>query len=164
MNLITPDLGLVFWMTLCFLVLLFVLIKFAWKPVMKSLKERETRIEDALEQAGKAREEMKELKFSNEQLLKEAKEERDGILRDARKIRESIIEEARDKAGAEANRIIEGARENIHFEKMAALTELKNQIAILSIQIAEKVLNEELSKDEKQKQLIDKLLKEVNFN
>jgi F-type H+-transporting ATPase subunit b len=164
MNLITPDLGLVFWMTLCFLVLLFVLIKFAWKPVMKSLKERENHIADALHQAEKAREEMKQLKFSNEELLKEAKEERDAILREARKVRESMLEEARDKANTEANRIIEGARESIHYEKMAAITELKNQIAILSIEIAEKVLGEELSKDDKQKQLMEKLLKDVNFN
>jgi len=164
MDLITPNLGLVVWMTLCFLVLLFVLTKFAWKPVMKSLKERENRIDDALQQANLAREEMKQLKFSNEQLLKEAKEERDAILREARKIRESIIEEARDKANTEANRIIEGARESIHFEKMSAITELKNQIAVLSIEIAEKVLNAELAKDDKQKQLLEKLLKDVNFN
>jgi F-type H+-transporting ATPase subunit b len=164
MNLITPDLGLVFWMTLCFLLILFILKKFAWKPVVKSLKEREDRIEEALEQANMAREEMKQLKFSNEQLLKEAKEERDDILREARKIREGIIEEAREKAGTEANRIIENARESINFEKMAAIHELKNQIAILSIQIAEKVLGEELAKDDKQKQLLEKLLKDVNFN
>jgi F-type H+-transporting ATPase subunit b len=164
MDLITPNLGLMFWMTLSFLLLLFILRKFAWIPVIKSLKERENKISDALNAAESAREEMKQLKFSNEELLKEAKEERDGILREARKIRESIIEEAREKAGAEANRIIDGARESIQYEKLAAITELKNQIAILSIQIAEKVLGEELSKDDKQKQLIDKLLKDVNFN
>jgi F-type H+-transporting ATPase subunit b len=164
MDLITPNLGLVFWMTLCFLVLVFVLKKYAWKPVVKSLKEREDRIDEALQQANLAREEMKQLKFSNEQLLKEAKEERDSILREARKIREAILEEARDKANSEANRIIEGARESIHFEKMAAITELKNQIAVLSIEIAEKVLNAELAKDDKQKQLLEKLLKDVNFN
>jgi F-type H+-transporting ATPase subunit b len=164
MDLITPNLGLVVWMTACFLVLVFVLKKFAWKPVMKSLREREDRIDEALQQANMAREEMKQLKFSNEQLLKEAKEERDAILREARKIRESIIEEAREKANAEGNRIIEGARESIQFEKMSAITELKNQVAILSIEIAEKVLNAELAKDDKQKQLIEKLLKEVNFN
>jgi F-type H+-transporting ATPase subunit b len=164
MDLITPNLGLVFWMTLSFLILLFILTKFAWKPVIKSLKQREEKISDALSLAEKTKEEMKQLKFSNEQLLKEAKEERDAILREARKIRESIIDEARDKANIEANRIVENARESIHFEKMAAITELKNQIAVLSIEIAEKILNEELSRDGKQKQLIDKLLGDVNFN
>jgi F-type H+-transporting ATPase subunit b len=151
-------------MTLCFLVLLFVLSKYAWKPVMKSLREREHRIEDALNQAEQAREEMKQLKFSNEELLKQAKEERDNILKEARKVRESIIEEAREKANSEATRIIDNARESIQYEKLAAITELKNQIAILSIEIAEKVIGQELSKDDRQKQLIDKMLGEVNFN
>lgn len=164
MELVTPSLGLIFWMTIAFFFLLLVLGKYAWKPVMKSLKEREHRIADALNEAEKAREEMKELKFSNEELLKQAKEERDDILREARKVREAIIEEAREKANAEADRIIETARQSIHYEKMAAITELKNQIAVLSIEIAEKVLSQELSKDDKQKQLIDKMLGEVNFN
>ena len=164
MELITPNLGLIFWMTLSFLLLLFILGRYAWKPVMKSLKDREERIEEALQAAHKAREEMKQLKFSNEQLLKEAKEERDAILREARKIRERMLEEAREKANTEANRIVENARENIQYEKMAAITDLKNQIAILSIEIAEKVLGEELSKDDKQKKLMEKLLKDVNFN
>jgi F-type H+-transporting ATPase subunit b len=164
MELVTPSLGLIFWMTIAFFFLLLVLGKYAWKPVMKSLKEREHRIADALNEAEKAREEMKQLKFSNEELLKQAKEERDDILREARKVREAIIEEAREKANTEADRIIENARQSIHYEKMAAITELKNQIAILSIEIAEKVLSQELSKDDKQKQLIDKMLGEVNFN
>ena len=164
MELVTPNLGLIVWMTFSFLILLFVLGKFAWKPVMKSLKERETRIEEALHSADKAREEMLELKFSNEQLLKEAKEERDALLRDARKIREDMLEEAKGKANDEANRIIQNAKESINFEKLAAIHELKNQIAILSIEIAEKVIKEELSKDDHQKKLIEKLLNEVKFN
>lgn len=164
MDLITPNLGLVVWMTLCFLIILLILGKFAWKPIMKALKDRETRITTALESAELAREEMKQLKFSNEELLKQAKEERDNMLREARKVRETIIEEAREKANTEADRIIENARESIHYEKMAAITELKNQIAVLSIEIAEKVLSQELSKDNKQQELIDKLLKDVNFN
>lgn len=164
MELVTPNLGLIVWMTLSFLILLFILGKFAWKPVMKSLKERETKIEDALHAADKAREEMLELKFSNEQLLKEAKEERDGILREARKIKEDILEDAKNKAGEEANRIIQNAKESINYEKLAAIHDLKNQIAILSIEIAEKIIKEELSKDDNQKQLIEKLLNEVKFN
>lgn len=164
MELVTPHLGLIFWMTLSFLLLLAILGKYAWKPVMKMLKEREDRIEDALSQADKAREEMKQLKFSNEQLLKEAKEQRDEILREARKIKDSIIEEAREKANAEANRILENTRESIHYEKMAAITDLKNEIASLSVEIAEKVLNAELADKGKQNQLINRLLGDVHFN
>lgn len=164
MELVTPSLGLIFWMTLSFLFLLFVLGKYAWKPVMKMLHEREQRIEDALSQAEIAREEMKQLKFSNELLLKEAKEQRDEILREARKIKESIIEEAREKANAEANRILENTRESIQFEKLAAITELKNEIASLSVEIAEKVLSAELSDKDKQNKLITRLLGDVNFN
>ncbi|MEI6764993.1 MAG: F0F1 ATP synthase subunit B [Bacteroidota bacterium] len=164
MELVTPHLGLIFWMTLTFLLLLIILRKFAWKPVMTSLKEREDRIENALHEAEKAREEMKQLKFSNEQLLKDAKEERDALLREARKIREAIVEEAKTKANTEAMRIVDAAKESLQYEKMAALTELKNQIAILSIEIAEKILQAELEKDDKQKVWIEKLLKDIHFN
>ena len=151
-------------MTLSFALLIWVLGKYAWKPIMKGLKEREESIDEALNEANKAREEMKEMQFSNEQLLKEAKEERDGILRDARKVKESIIEEAREKANEEANRIVENAKEAIEYEKMAALTEMKNQLAQLSIEIAEKIIKEELAAKDKHKALIDRMLKEVSNN
>lgn len=164
MELVQPGLGLIFWMTLSFSILLWILAKFAWKPIMKGLKERENTIDEALNAANKAKEEMKELKFSNEQLLKEAKEERDNILRDARHVKENIIEEAREKAGEEANRIVENAKEAIQYEKMAAITEMKNELASLSIEIAEKILKEELKATDKQKKLIDKLIKEVSDN
>lgn len=164
MDLVTPHIGLIFWMTLSFAVVVWILGKYAWKPVMKGLKEREDSIENALKAAEKAREEMSQLTFNNEQLIKEAKNERDLMLRDARKIRDNIINEAKTKAEAEANRIIETAKDNIHFEKMAAITDLKNQLAILSIEIAEKILKEELSKSERQKELMKKLLNEINFN
>jgi len=164
MELVEPGIGPIFWMTLSFAILIWVLGKYAWKPIMKGLKEREESIDEALNLANKAREEMKELKFSNEQLLKEAKGERDDILREARKVKESIIEEAREKANAEANRIVENAKEAIEYEKMAALTEMKNQLAKLSIEIAEKIIREELSSKDKHKALIDKMLKEVNNN
>jgi F-type H+-transporting ATPase subunit b len=164
MELVTPHIGLIFWMTLSFAIVLFILGKFAWKPIMKMLREREESIENALRAAEKAKEEMTHLVFSNEQLMKEAKEERDGMMRDARKIRDNIIGEAKTKADSEAQRIVETAKENIHFEKMSALTELKNQIAVLSIEIAEKVMKEDLSKNEKQKELVVKLLNEIHFN
>ena len=164
MGLVTPSIGLIFWMTLSFGILFFILAKFAWKPIMASLREREQSIDDALQQANVTREEMKALHFSNEQLLKEAKEERDTMLKDARQIRDGILEEAKNKANQEYNRILESAKESIHYEKMAAITELKNQIATLSIEIAEKLIKEELSDKAKQKALIDKMMDNVNFN
>lgn len=164
MELVSPGIGLIFWMTLSFAILLWILAKFAWKPILKGLKERETSIDEALHAADKAREDMKLLKFSNEQLLKEAKEERDAILKAGRKIRDSIIEESKIKANEEANRIIENAKETIQNEKMAAITDLKNQLASLSIEIAEKILQKELAEDAKQKEYIDKLINEIHFN
>jgi len=164
MEIVTPGLGLIFWMTISFGIVIWILGKFAWKPIMKALKEREESIDEALHAADKAREEMKTLQFSNEQLLKEAKEERDIILREARKVKDNIIEEAKQKATEESNRIIETAKENIHFEKMAAITDLKNQIAELSIDIAEKIMKTELNRDDNQKVLIEKWMKDINFN
>ncbi len=164
MELVQPGLGLIIWMTVAFSLLLWILAKFAWKPIMKGLKEREESIDEALNAANTARDEMKDLKFSNEQLLKEAKEERDGILRDARHVKDSIIEEAKEKAGAEAARIVEGAKETIQNEKMAAITEMKNELATLSIEIAEKILKEEQATKDKHKALIDRLVNEASKN
>lgn len=164
MQLVQPGIGLIFWMTLSFSILLYILAKFAWKPILKGLKEREESIDEALHAADRAKEEMKMLKADNEQLLKEAKEERDEILRAARKVKDKIIEDAKVRASSEADRIVESAKESIHFEKMAALTDLKNQLATLSIEIAEKVLKEELADKERQKKLVNKLVDDVNFN
>jgi F-type H+-transporting ATPase subunit b len=164
MELITPGLGLIFWMTLAFLFLVFILGKFAWKPILNALKEREASIHDALHSADKAREEMKELQFSNEQLLREARNERDVILADARKVRDSIIEESRTKAGEEASRVIRSAKDTIQNEKMAALTDLKNQVALMSLEVAGKLLKRELSDPKKQEQYIRQLLDEAKFN
>ena len=164
MELVQPGIGLIFWMVIAFSILIWLLAKFAWKPIIKGLKEREESIDEALNAAKIAREEMKELKFSNEQMMKEAKEERDSMLRDARKVKETIIEEAREKANEEAHRIIENAKESIHYEKMAAIHDMKNQLAELSIEIAEKILRQELSDKNKHKELIDRLLKEINEN
>ncbi len=164
MELIQPGLGLIFWMTITFAIVLFILGKYAWKPIMKSLKDREESIDQALHAADKAREEMKQLQFDNEKLLREAKNERDAILNEARKVREKMIEDARIKANEEANRIVENAKERIENEKMAAITELKNQIALLSIEIAEKLIREELSKDKKQEALIRKMLDDIKSN
>ena len=164
MELVNPGIGLIFWMTIAFVAILYILGKFAWKPILKALKERETSIEQALHAADKAREEMKQMQFSNEQLLQEAKNERDAILAQARKIKDSIIEESKAKANEEANRIIISAKESIENEKMAALTDLKNQVGELALEVARKILMRELSDPKKQEEYIKELVKDVNFN
>jgi len=133
MELITPGLGLIVWMALPFLILMLILRKFAWKPILKALKDREASIHDALHAADRAKEDMKQLQFSNEELLHQAKDDRDAILNDGRKVRDSIIEESKGKAKEEASRIIASAKESIENEKMAAMTDLKNQLAKLSL-------------------------------
>ena len=164
MDLVIPSIGLIFWTSLVFLILLFLLAKFAWKPILKSVKERETKIESALEASEKAREEMAALKSQNDDLRKEALVERDSLLKEAREMKDKIVSEAKNTAKEEGERIIESAREVITNEKMAAVTEIKNQVATLSIEIAEKIVKEKLSTDEKQKTLVDGLVKEINLN
>jgi F-type H+-transporting ATPase subunit b len=164
MQLVTPGIGLIFWMLVSFSLVMYILAKYAWGPIMKGIHQREDTIEKALEAANEAKKEMLQLKAGNEQLLRDAKDERDALMRDARKVRESILDEARAKAAEESARILENARENIQFEKMAAINELKNQIASISIEIAEKLIGKELENKEQQQQLTEKLLKEVKIN
>ena len=164
MELVKPSIGLIFWMIVSFSIILFLLKKFAWKPILGMIKERELSIENALAAAENAKEEMKALQSSNEKILAEARNERDLMLKDAREIREKMIADAKGIATKEGERLLTSARENIQNEKMAAITELKNQVATLSIEIAEKILKSELSSDEKQKSLVNTLLKDVNLN
>ena len=164
MELVTPSFGLVFWMLITFLIVLFLLKKFAWKPILNMIKEREESIENALSSAEKAKNEMAMLKSSNEKILSDARIERDVILKEGRELKESMINEAKGKATAEADKIVTAARETINNEKMAAITELKNQVATLSIEIAEKVLRQQLASDEKQKAYVKQLLDEVKLN
>jgi F-type H+-transporting ATPase subunit b len=164
MELVNPGIGLIFWMTVAFVAILYILGKFAWKPILKALKDRETSIGEALHAADKAREEMKQMLFSNEQLLQDAKNERDAILAQARKIKDSIIEESKLKANEEANRILISAKESIENEKMSALTDLKNQIGELALEIARKILIRELSEPKKQEEYIQELIKDVKLN
>ena len=163
MDLVTPEIGLIFWTTISFLVLLFILGKFAWKPILNSVNERENSIKEALEQADKARQEMQNLKSDNEKILKEARAERDSLLMDARTVKNNMINEAKDEAKEQANKLIQQAKTSIQNEKLAAITELKNQVAELSIGIAEKVIQEELSNKDKQISLIDKMLDEASL-
>lgn len=164
MQLVQPAFGLVFWMCVTFGIIFFILKKFAWKPILTMLKEREDSIQNALDSAKKAKEEMAALQAGNERILNEAKAERDKLLKEARDIKDSIILEAKTTATKEADRLLAIARENIQNEKAAAVTELKNQVAKLSIEIAEKILKEELSSTEKQKTLVSNLLNDVNMN
>ena len=164
MELIKPGIGLIFWMTISFVAVLFILGKFAWPMILKALKEREESIANALNSARKAKEEMAALTADNEKLILKARAERDQLLKEARDTRDSIVAEARNKAQAEANKIMAQTRESINNEKMAALTELKNQVASMSIEIAEKILRHELSIDEKQKTLMENLIKDISVN
>ena len=164
MELVKPEFGLVFWMTLSFLIVVFILSKFAWKPILNSLKERETSIEDALNAAKKAKDEVANMKAENEALLQEARMERNRMMKEARDTKDAIISEARTKAKTESDRLLAIDRESIQNEKMSAITELKNQVATLSIEIAEKVIRQQLANDEKQKALVSDLLKDVKLN
>ncbi|MCU0429617.1 MAG: F0F1 ATP synthase subunit B [Cytophagaceae bacterium] len=164
MNLVTPEFGLLFWQILIFGIVLFLLSKFAWKPIVTALEERENTIADALGAAEKAKEEMKNLQASNEKLLQEARLERDKILKEAQVTASGLISEAKDKASAEANRLVDNARVAIQSEKAAALAEVKNTAASLALEIAEKVIRKNLSSDGAQKTLVDEFIKESKLN
>ncbi len=155
--------GLFFWQIVLFVLLLLLLKKFAWKPILEALNSREEGIQNALDEADKARQEMVDLKSSNEKILKEARLERDGLLKDARMIKDKMISEAKDEANVQSNKIIEQARTAIENEKLAAITELKNQVAELSIGIAENIMQDELSNKGKQVALIEKMLNEARL-
>ncbi len=163
-SLIEPAIGLIFWTTITFILLLVILGKFAWKPILGAIKTREKGIEDALASAENALKDMRELKSNNEKILAQARTERDNLLKDARDMKDAIIAEAKQKAQADADRIMSTAREQITTEKNAAVAELKTQVATLSIEIAEKILRSELSSDDKQKALVNNLMKDVTLN
>jgi F-type H+-transporting ATPase subunit b len=160
MELVTPAIGLIFWTTVVFTLLVLLLKKFAWKPILSAVDERNKSIKDSLAQAEKARSEMSELTANNEKIIAQAKVDRDIILKEARDMKNEIISEAKDKANKEAEKLVSTAKEQILNEKMKAITELKNHVADLSIEMAEKILSSELSDVAKQKELVSKALKE----
>jgi F-type H+-transporting ATPase subunit b len=164
MDLLTPQLGLLVWNLIAFLILFFILGKYAWKPILKSLKERETGIADSLATAERVRAEMALLKNENELLLAKAREERSQLLKEARDTKDKIINEAKEQAKTEANKIIVDARAAIEIQKMAALTELKNEVGNLVIEVSEKILRRELSNKPEQEKYIRELSNEVKFN
>lgn len=164
MELVQPSLGLLFWTTLAFVILLMLLRKFAWTPILTAVKTREESIENALNSAEEAKKEMANLTATNEKLLIEAREERDAMMKEARETRKQLVTEAKDKAKEEADKLITQAKEVIETEKKTALNELKSTVAALSIDIAEKVVKEKLSTDDKQQALVNGLVEEVNLN
>lgn len=158
------SVGLFFWQLLLFIVLLIVLRKYAWKPILGAVEEREKSIEDSLASAEKAREEMERLQADNDRILAEARAERDTILKEAREIKDKMINDAKSEAGSQAEKIIANAKEQIQNEKMAAVTDLKNQVAEMSIEIAELVLGKELSDKSKQGELVKEQLDKFKLN
>lgn len=164
MELVNPGLGLIFWMTLAFGIVFFILKKFAWPVIIQSLKDRERHIEEALQVADRTHEEMKKLQIDNEALLKKAKEDRDVIMANARKLRDKMLEETRLKANDESDRIVENAKVRIENERKAALTAIKNEIAKISIDIAEKILREKMESSKEQKDYIEKLIENSPLN
>jgi len=164
MELVTPSYGLLFWTGLTFCLLLFVLTRFVWKPLLKAVNARSKTIEEALKEAEKARQEMQALTAENERILKEARVERDAILKEAKDASTKMIEEAREKAKAEGVKLMESAKSAIESERNAAITEMKAQVAIFSVEIAERMIRESWSSDAKQKELASKLAEELKLN
>lgn len=163
MELVKPAFGLVFWMTLSFGIVLWILAKFAWKPILNGLKQREASIADALDEARKAREEMAAMHARNEDLMRKAREEREELLKEARDIRDREIAEAKGRAKAEAEAMLTRARADIQNEKKAAIVEMKNTLAELSIQVAEVILKEKLAESAAQQSLVDKVMAEAEL-
>lgn len=164
MELLTPGTGLIIWQAIIFLLLFFLLAKFAWKPITESLRIREESIQEALDSAVKAKKEMEQLQADNKKLLEEARLERDKILKEAREIANSVKEEAKADASQQADKIIKDARIAINNEKQAALTEVKGEVAGMVIMVAEKLLKEKLSNKSEQEKLIEQYIKDVKLN
>ena len=164
MDLVTPDIGLIFWTTVSFAILYFVLSKFAWKPILGAVNEREKSIKESLSAAEKAKEEMANLKADNEKILNEAKLQRESLLKEAREIKSKIIADAESEATEKANKLIESAKNAIQTEKSVAMKELKNTVVDLSLDIAEKLLSKELDNKEKKLENIQDILDKTNLN
>lgn len=164
MDLLTPGVGLIFWQAVVFLILFVALAKLAWKPILASLKEREDIIQNSLDSAERAKQEMASLKADSEALLKEAREERDKIIREAREASTRMHEEAQNEARKNADRIIEDAKAVIQTEKQAALRDVKEQVALFSLEVAEKLVKKNLSDDKSQKELVDRFVNELKLN
>lgn len=164
MDLLLPHLGLIVWTVIAFLVVLFILKKFAWKPILKGLNDREANIAGSIATAEKVKLEMSQLKSENEALLVAAREERAIMLREAKEIKDRMINDAKDEAKVQASKIIADANASIHNQKMAALTDIKNQVGKMVIEVSEKVLRRELSDKSEQENYIKQLAEEIKLN
>ena len=164
MDLINPSIGLIFWTTLTFVILLFMLKKLAWVPIIGALRSREDAIQSALNSAEHAKKEMAKLTADNEKLLDEARLERDKILKEAKDAGTAMLDEAKSNAALTSVKMIEDAKAAINTEKHAALAEVKNQVALLSLEIAEKLIKKQLSDDKAQKEMVADFIKDINLN
>ena len=164
MDLLTPSIGNLFWTAVVFILLLALLAKFAWSPILSAVRERENNIQDALNQAKLARQEMSQLKEDNERILREAKLERDAILKEAREMKDKIVNDAKDVAKVEGEKMIANAKASIQTEKNAAMADIKNQIGTLSVSIAENILKQKLDSNEAQSALVESLINKSNLN
>ncbi len=163
-SLTSPAIGTIFWAVLIFSIFFLVLTKFAWKPILGALRQRDEMIKGSLEAAEKARKDMIQLQSDNEAILRKAREEREDILREARDVRDKLIAEAKGRATQEASKIVENAKAGIEREKAKALAEIHDQLATLSVEIASKLLGEKLSRTGEQEKLINKYLEDINLN
>ena len=164
MDLFLPNSGTIFWMVIIFGIVLFILKKFAWKPILNALKDREESIANALNSAEQARKDVEGLKADNEKIIAEARKEKDLILKEAIEIKEKIIDEAKEKANLEVRNSIEHARQQIQTEKIAAINDIKKQVAELSVMIAEKVIKKELGGNGEQEKLVNGLVNDIKLN
>jgi len=164
MDLLSPDFGLIFWTVVIFLLTFLILAKYAWKPILKMLDAREKSIAESIESADRIKAEMSQMKSEHEQMLIEAKAERSRILKEAKEAKDQIIGEAREQAKVEARKIIESAQVAINNQKMAALTDVKNQVGNLAIEVAEKILRKELADKDTHQHFIRQLAEEIKLN
>jgi F-type H+-transporting ATPase subunit b len=164
MRLLTPELGLLFWTLLAFLIVFFVLRKFAWGPILNSLDQREKNIAGSLETAERVKREMAQLKSENEELMARAREERSAMLKEARDTKDRIVNEAKEQAKVEANKIILEAQQQINAQKMAALTDVKNQVGKLVVEVTEKVLRRQLAGADAQEQHIKGMIDDIKLS
>jgi len=162
--LVTPDIGLIIWQLIVFIIVLLILRSFVWRPILSALKAREFQIEDSLRAADNAKNEMEQIKADNEYLLQEARIERDAMLKEAKKEADKIVEKAKAETSDITSKMLHDARNAIEAEKRSALSEVKELVASLSLEIAEKVLRENLSNDKAQKALVEKFVKETKIN
>lgn len=164
MDLVTPSIGLIFWSSIAFFILFFVLTKFAWKPITKTLKEREDSINEALKSAETARLQLESLKTDNQRLLNEARAERDMLLKEANEIKDQILAKAKSDAKNEGDKMITAAKEAIEMEKLNALNQLKTQVANLSVDLAEKILRNKMEDRSQQEVFVNESLKNITLN